>query len=181
MIFDGKRHDTMLSTVLKGVKGGSMDIDRPSMDLVYELAKGHYQMIAQWADSLDNKVIGLFGLTTIIIGVITAFTAKNITLDWSITPLCVGTLAFIANVYFALKSFQTREFMIGYDPGILLEQYSSLKTDDVKYWIMKHDGENWERNRKLINDKADALRWAVVAAAAEVIALVAWLVVIRLS
>jgi hypothetical protein len=158
-----------------------MDTERPSMDLVYDLAKGHYQMIAQWADSLDNKVVGLFSLSTIIIGVITAFTAKNIAWDWRVIPLCVGALAFVVNVCYALKSFQTREFILGYDPGVLLEEYSSLKPDEAKYWIMKHDGQNWEGNRKLINDKADALRWSIVATAIEVVALLFWLVVSSLS
>ncbi len=158
-----------------------MDTERPSIDLVFDLAKGHYQMIAQWADSLDNKVVGLFSLTTIIIGVITAFTAKNIAWDWRVIPLCVGALAFVASVCFALKSFQNREFMLGYDPGVLLEEYAPLKSDEVKYWIMKHDGQNWEQNRKLINDKADALRWAIVAAATEVVALTVWLAVSSLS
>lgn len=158
-----------------------MDTERPSIDLVFDLAKGHYQMVAQWADSLDNKVVGLFSLTTIIIAAITGFTAKNITLDWRVIPFGVGAIAFVASVCFALKSFQTREFMLGYDPGVLLEQYAPLRSDEVKYWIMKHDGQNWEGNRKLINDKADALRWAIVAATIEMVALTAWLVVSSLS
>jgi hypothetical protein len=71
--------------------------------------------------------------------------------------------------------------MLGYDPGILLDEYASLKPDEAKYWVMKHDGQNWEQNRKLINNKAETLRWAIVAAATEVVALIVWLAVSSLS
>ena len=158
-----------------------MQTNRPSIDLVYDLAQGHYQTIAQWADSLDNKVVGLFSLSTIIITVITGFTAKSIALDWHVTPLCIGALAFLTHVVLALKSYQARDFMLGYDPAVLLEQYAALEVDKAKYWIMKYDGQNWEHNRQVINAKADSLRWAIVFAAIEVVALLVWLAVFSLS
>lgn len=154
-----------------------MNNQMPSLDLMYELVKDNYERVSRWADSLDNKVIGLFGLTTILIGAVTAVTASSIVWNAHIIPLCVAIVAFIVSSCFALRCFQTRQFMLGYDPGVLLEDYASLQPNEAKYWVMKHDAYNYEHNRQLINEKADALRWAILAAAIEVIALVIWMVV----
>lgn len=149
----------------------------PSLDLIYELTKRNYQTVAQWADSLDNKVVGLFGLSAVVVGVVTAVTAASIAWDVRIIPFCMAIAAFVVGSCFALKSYQSREFMLGYDPGVLLEDYAPLEPDEAKYLIMKYDGQNWEHNRQLLNDKADALRWAIIATAFELTALVIWLLV----
>lgn len=153
-----------------------MNIQRPSLDLMYDLTKDNYHMIAEWADSLDNKVIGLFGLMTVLISVVTALTASSITWDLRVAPLGIAFIAFISGISFALRSFQTRQFIFGYDPGILVEHYTSLQPDEAKYWIMRHDGHNWKHNARVINDKADALRWAIVSSAVEVTTLIVWLI-----
>jgi hypothetical protein len=154
-----------------------MNNNWPSLDVIYELTKGNYQMVTQWADSLDNKVVGLFGLSTVVIGVVTAFTATSIAWDVRIIPLCIAITAFVVSSCFALKSYQSREFMLGYNPGVLLEDYASLQPEETRYLIMKYDGQNWEHNRQLLNNKADALRWAIVATGVEVTASVIWLLV----
>lgn len=154
-----------------------MKPDRPSLDTLFELSRGHYETVAKWADSIDNKSVGLFGLMTFLIGAITAFNRNQIAWDWTIVPLLIAAAAFCLALVFVLTSFQTRQFILGYHPGVLLEDYAEYTPAEAKYWIMKHDGQNWEHNRQVLNDKADMLRLAILATGFEVAALVVWLIV----
>jgi len=161
---------------------------KPSIDIIYEMVKDQHTLISAWSDSLDNKVIGLFGLTTLILGAVTALNKAyfaspilkegHVTLDWSLAPLVIAALSFIISSIFCLKTFQTKGYSLGVDPRILLEDYASFTPDESKHWLVKFDGEHWEQNLKALNEKASSLRIAIIAATVEIIALVAWIIVV---
>jgi hypothetical protein len=149
----------------------------PSIDLIYDMVKEQHEFISDWADSLDNKVAALFGLTTILIGAFTALNKGEISYGWTFVPLGIAALSFVVSSVCAFLSFQPRKLFFGLNPTILLDDYASEVDEETKYSLVKFDGDHWEQNCESINDKASWLNRAIIAAVFEMIALVAWIIV----
>ena len=150
----------------------------PSIDLVYDMINDQHKLISDWCDSLDNKVVGLFGVTTLFIGIITTVNKGNLALNWQLIPFVVAVIAFAVSCLFSFRSFQTRRFYIGLDPRILLADYASRQPEDAKYYLVNYDGQYWEQNLEAVNKKACSLRVAIFAGAVEIIALIVWVVLV---
>lgn len=148
-----------------------------SIDLIYEMMKEQHSLLSSWSDSLDNKVISLFSLTALIIGAITALNKGQITTDWHLVPLVISTLSFVVSSLFCLKAYQTKKLSLGLDIKILLEQYVLSSPIELKYWLIKFDGEHNKNNIKTMNVKADSVNIAITAGAIEIISLVVWIII----
>ena len=120
--------------------------DFPSIDLCYQISRNQTEILSKWTDSIDNKTIALFGTSTLLIGIISAFQAERLSLDLKIIPFMIAVLSFMISAYFAWHSFRLRTFLILYDPQILLDDYAPREPADAKEWLLKNDSENFERN-----------------------------------
>ncbi len=123
----------------------------PSLDLAYEASKGHYEMVSKWIDSIDNKIIAVFSVASLFIGILATF--KDVTPAFSSTFIlfCLATASFIAIAYFCWNGFRTRTFIMGNNPKKLLEQYASRNPDDTKRYLLKYWGENFEHNLSILH------------------------------
>lgn len=153
-----------------------MKQDLPSLDLAYEASKGHYEMVARWVDSIDNKIIAVFSVASLLIGILATF--KGVSPEWHFTFIifCLATAFFIATATFCWKGFRTRTFIMGNNPRKLLEQYAPLNPDETKRYLLKYWGENYEYNLTVLRQKSSALKWAIPSAGVEVLLLLCWLI-----
>lgn len=145
----------------------------PSLDLAYEASKGHYEMVAKWNDSLDNKIIAVFSVASLLIGILAAF--KSVQAISSPT-FYLAAVFFIVTASLCWKGFKPKTFMMGNNPKKLLEQYAPLNTNDAKWYLLKYSGENYEHNLSILRQKSSALKWAVSTAGIEVMLLLIWLI-----
>ena len=148
----------------------------PSLDLAYEVSKGHYEMVAKWIDSIDSKIVAVFSVASLFIGILLTFKGVTPMWDWVFIIFCLAAASFVATAYFCWNGFRTRRFIMGNNPRKLLEQYASREPDYTKEYLLKYWGENFEHNLSILQQKAFALRWAITCAGIEVILLLVWLV-----
>jgi hypothetical protein len=150
----------------------------PSMDVTYEWGRTSPERLSDEASSLDSKIIGLFAVASIIIGVASTFT-KAIKLDWTLTPFAIAVVSFLivfVKSFWALRAF---EFQVADCPQILKEDWWPLEPSvaKVKYW--EHVQTAFEQNYKCVKAKGRTLRLIIPLVALEVIALVMWLFLLR--
>lgn len=156
-----------LNTVLK----------ESSIDLIYDMILEQHKKISSWSDSLDNKIIGLFSLTVVIVGTITALNSGQLTADWHVVPLVISVFSFIVSSLLCLKAYQTKKFSLGLDTKILFEDYVKHPPSVTKYLLIKHDTKHSNKDIKTINDKANLLNLAILAGAFEIVSLIIWIII----
>ena len=150
----------------------------PSIDLIYEMMIDQHKLISDWCDALDNKVIGLFGITTLFIGIITTLNKSNLGLNWSLVAFAVAIVAFVLSSCYSFRSFLTRRFSLGLDPRVLLRDYAILQPQETKQHLIEFDSQHWEQNVEVLNEKSHALHIAIIWGAIEIIALIFWVILV---
>jgi len=155
-----------------------MTNDLPSLDLAFDVSKGHYEMVAKWIDSIDNKIVAVFSVASLLIGLLATF--RGVTPEYSFTFMlfCLATASFIVTGGFCWHGFRTRTFIMGNNPKKLLEQYALRSPNYTKRYLLKYWGENFEHNLCILRQKAVALKWAIRFAGVEVLLLLAWLIIV---
>jgi hypothetical protein len=150
-----------------------------TMEIMFNEACHGQDVVSQWSDAIDAKVLSVFGGSTALIGVIPALggvSAKG----WEWLPWIIAGGAWVVVSIFCCIGYRAREYLLSPDPNVILQEaWISLPPERYHYFRIRDMGRAWEANRTEIAAKAGALAWAIPFVALESGALLAALIVQR--
>ena len=146
----------------------------PSRDLMYDWGRGAPEQLSKEADALDTKIIAIFSMACLIIGVITAL-AEKVRYDTTFIPFAVAFVSFIVILARSLWVIRPQWLFIADSPRVLKEDYWELEPEEArdKYWDWVE--KDFDINYKIVRSKGQTLRWIVPLLAIETISLLVWL------
>ena len=148
----------------------------PSLDLIFELTRDHYEVIGKWADSLDNKAISIFSVGALLIGVITAIETPTLMCTWQAVLFILAVVSFITTSIFAWKAFRVRGYIATLDPDVLFKEYATRNVSCAKYYLVEYAAKNYKYNKAILEKKAKHVHISMIFVGIEIIALVIWVV-----
>ena len=146
----------------------------PSMDVTYEWGRTASEKLSNEASALDTKIIGLFATASIIITVASAV-AKELKIDWTLTPFVIAGICFIIVFGKSFWALRATKFVVATSPIILKEDWWVLEPDMVKIKYWKHIEDAFTKNYTSVDSKGRTLQLILPLVALEVVSLLVWL------
>lgn len=142
--------------------------DEKTALMAYEHAREMQRTAETWIDAIDNKVVTVFGVSSGVIGVVTALASLPegaiARIPWI---LALGAWGFSA--FYCWTAFKPREFRLDPEARLLLdEKWLSLKSPQFLLDRLSNMGTSVAFNKTVLSEKANALRRALGWAVAEV-------------
>jgi len=140
--------------------------DERTAQLAYEHAREMQRTVEAWIDSLDNKVVAVFGVASGVISLVTSLAGLPPG-TWG-RGLWAGALgAWLVSALYCRKAFKPNDFRLDPDARVLLDQkWLSLKPQQFLLDRLNNMGVSVGHNQTALKGKAEALRlalgWAVV-------------------
>jgi hypothetical protein len=154
-----------------------MCLKNNSIDLLYDITIKQHELISRWADSIDNKIIALFGITLAIFGVVLSMNIEAIAFNVKAAPLVLSLLFFAASSICGLEGISPKPFSLFCDQEIL-SNLSSKTNEEIKSFLVEGSAKKWKRHKTVLEDKARALKRMVILIGCQVILLTIWLIII---
>jgi len=151
-------------------KNNSQPIKRDTLDFIFEYTKNASEVQLKDVESLDNKVIQILSISSIIIGLI-AFAIGRSNINYlALMPLVIALLAYIALVISAFIHLKARGFRRSIQADVLWENYWQDDIEEIKHSLVDDIGKAYAHNKRMIDKKARILLYVTIFAAIEVIA-----------
>lgn len=132
-----------------------------TMEIMFDEARQGQAFLSQWADAIDAKVLGVFGAASVLIGAIPAIGGVKAH-GWEWTPWVVAGIAWAIASILCWMAYGTRSYLLGPDPSTILnESWTSLAPNSYRFYRIRDMGKAWSNNQEVINEKAEALGWAL--------------------
>ena len=142
------------------------------------------------ADTLDTKIVAIFSVATVIIGVVPPIInswvsrqSMSILQDyWALSLLIFAGICYLVVFGFSLWSCWTRAFGIIPSINYVYERLDVNPSDMRKTIVIKHMKKAYDRNKDIVRHKAKTLRIVIIMVGIEVLFLlclftrVSWLV-----
>ena len=144
------------------------DWDERTTQLAYEHAREMQRTVEGWIDSLDNKVVAVFGVASGVIGLVTSLAGLP-SGSWG-RGLWIGALgAWVISALHCWSAFKPNDYRLDPDARVLLnEKWLSLKTAQFLLDRLNNMGVSVGHNQTALKEKAKALRRALGWAVAEI-------------
>lgn len=148
-----------------------------TVDLVFELSKDEYLKLLQEADALDGKLVAIFGIGSIMIGVISGlgqdtFSAAS---QWDWTLFSLASLFFGVTVGLCTAGLWRRQFIGPLNPAKVQELYLRKDPAQAKKEHLEFLTAYYATNLRHVRNKGFFAYWALPALGGEVALLFAWL------
>ncbi len=146
----------------------------PSLDLAFDWVKNVLNSQCEASDILESKATTLFSMSTAVLGIgvsagILAFE------DVGFVTYFFGALALASYGWvfgYSISAIQPRKFEKLDNPITIRERYWDMTPSQFKVELLSHIEDSYLKNDLNLRKKANAIRWLVVATAAEVFFLV---------
>ena len=151
-----------------------MKTDKETRDLTFEWVRNSPERLSEIANALDSKIINVFSISCLIIGVITALSRS---LRWNLTiiPFVVACISFILILVFSLLGIRPQWLFNVDSPRIIREDYWELAPDEAKKKYWEWVERDFDDNLKVVKLKGFVLKLIVPLLAMETILLMVWL------
>ena len=151
-----------------------------TMELAYQEARQAALDAEKWADALDAKVATVFSVAAGIVTLVPAFQGSWSPIQavlWAIAAVC-----FLVVAHHCRRAYAPRRFRFGPNPSTLqTPEWLALPRSRYCYRMLEWLGKTFERNREIVEAKAEALSSAMLWIALEVVALSLALILPRLD
>ena len=147
--------------------------ERPSLDIAFELARTAPQELLGYSDALDTKALTLFVAASVIIGV-TAALVKDIEINMTLALFIAAFCYYGIVMWKGLRVILPKRMKGLNNPEILRKIYWDQPPNNTKeeYWTYLEKAV--QELNEIVESKARAVKWCVLAFPSEVILLVAW-------
>ena len=142
--------------------------------LAFEESTALRAMYTTWFDAADAKIVAVFSVGAAIVGLAPALhwgkRLSGLPRDLWIFAL----VAWLVAAFCCWSAYSPREFRIDPHPRILTgSDWLSLDTAEYRFYRLEDMGKTHDKNLDQVKRKAGLVRWAMIATAAEVVALAA--------
>jgi hypothetical protein len=145
--------------------------DAETLRLAFQDSAQMLTVDVTWAESLDAKVVAIFSVSSVVVGLAPALTAGSKSpgtwLFWAAALLSWGWAA--VHCY---RAYRPRDFTVGPSPQKTLDsKWLSLDPSKYRFYAIRDMAEAHEKNRRLFAEKAQHMDTALFATALEVLCL----------
>lgn len=150
-----------------------------TLSLAYEEAKGVQTLLSSWSDALDAKVVAVFGVASIIMGLAPVLRRPDAP-GWTLIVLLLALACWLAAVFNCRRAYSPKDFRVGPDPASIQESdWRDLTPAEYRRFRLRDMADSCDFNQERVLEKANALGWAILFTAVEVPLLVLGLYVVR--
>jgi hypothetical protein len=143
------------------------DVPSDSLDFIFDYTKGAPDIQLEDIASLDNKMVQIFSAASVIIGLGgISSSAGHPASAWFIA---FAVLAYVGVGIAALVHLRGRELRRSRHADALWQRLWNHSVTDIKHSLVQDIADAYAHNKTVTKDKAGTLRWALLAAAAEVV------------
>jgi hypothetical protein len=144
-------------------------MERPpseTLDFILDYTKGAPSRQAETSHSLGAKALQVFAAGSIVLGLAAAGPLRHGAAAWFFGAALLGYLVVAVAAFAVLR---TREFRVVDDADNIWPRYWNAELADVKHGLLEDITSAYAENADLLGSKGRALKWLVVARAAEVL------------
>ncbi len=146
----------------------SKELRPETLDFIYEHVRDAPAQQRQTRDSLDTKMVQIFGAASIVIGLVGVSSGELDGGGMVDALLIAAVTAYVATALITFYGVQVRRFRRSVQADELWNRYWWRKPDEAKHAIVHDVGKAYGHNRGLLRDKARAVRAGVLSAGLEV-------------
>ncbi|MDD4876935.1 MAG: hypothetical protein PHQ86_07400 [Dehalococcoidales bacterium] len=146
------------------------EINRESLDFIFEYTRNAPELQLKDVEALDNKVIQILSVASVIIGLIGFVIGKANINVLSLIALLIALLAYIVLAIFAFIHLKSTNFRRSGQADTLWDEFWSDDVKSIKHSLVADISKAYAFNKTLINKKARTLLCVVIFAAVEVVA-----------
>ena len=155
-------------------------VEPKTLNSAYNLAIKALDSSSREASSIDTKLIGIFAVSIIVVGLLPIVPGNPGLTIWHYWPngfLYLGVGAFLWVGFWVYQGFRTRDFnaVATLSPGLLRKYYWHFDADTFKIEIYEWVQTAWDDNRRHRDSKSTAFISVLPAAALEIIFLLVWI------
>jgi hypothetical protein len=150
------------------------NINSKTRDLTFEWVRNSPERLSEISNTLDSKIINVFSISCLIIGVITAL-SKSLRWNLTIIPFLAACLSFILILIFSLLGIRPQWLFNVDSPQIIREDYWELEPDEAKNKYWEWVEKDYDENLKVVKLKGIVLKVIVPLLAMETTFLMIWL------
>jgi hypothetical protein len=143
----------------------------PSLDLSFEWVKNVLSEQSHDADALETKATTLFSVATVILGLVISAGVLSLHNTINLSAIIFGALTLISYgwaIGFSIAGIRLLRYETLDNPIIIREEFWDLKPTQFKIELLTHMEDSFSKNESKLKYKAKAIRWLIVAIAAEV-------------
>jgi hypothetical protein len=155
-------------------------IKQDTLDFIFEYIKGAPEIQLKDVELLDNKVIQILSVTSIIIGLIGLVIEKGIVGIMALTSLVIALIAYIVIVILSLVHLKAIEYRRSIQADQLWDTFWDDDITDIKHSLVADIRDAYIYNKEQIIKKRHLLFSIIICAAIEVIAVGAFIISIIL-
>jgi hypothetical protein len=140
-----------------------------SLDLLFRLVEPAPSAQLKSVDALDAKVVQMFAAGSVLVGLAAVAGAHN----GLAVSVCVAAaiLAFLALAFQTVKALWLRRFRTTIAPDQLWRESWPESREAIKHAIVADIADGYAKNEERLNDKRQALGFALIALAVEATAI----------
>ena len=155
-------------------------VEPKTLNSAYNLAIKALDSSSREASSIDTKLIGIFAVSIIVVGLLPIVPGNPGLTIWHYWPnwfLYLGVGAFLWVGFWVYQGFRARDFnaVATLSPSLLRKYYWHFDEDTFKMEIYEWVQTAWDDNRRHLDSKSTAFILALPAAALEIIFLQVWI------
>jgi hypothetical protein len=134
-----------------------------TLDFIFDFVKDAPERQLHDAEMLDNKIIQILSVASIIIGLV-GFGVGKISLNHTaeIAPLIVAILAYIVVVCLSIIHLKAISFRRSLHADELWQEHWDENVVDIKHDLVADIGEAYGHNKGIIDKKKVTLLWTLV-------------------
>jgi hypothetical protein len=145
-----------LRDVSEGEDVMNSDLNKSTVDTIYDFIKDAPERQIDNANTLDNKMVQVFAAAGVVIGLL-GFASGNLGSAWYITACLLGALiSYAATAFIALSQLRPKLFMRSMHGDTLWPITWQLTDLEVKHAIIADVTKSYGHNRSLLASKARA-------------------------
>jgi hypothetical protein len=137
-----------------------------TLDFILDYTKGTPRRQAEVSHEIDTKALQVFAAASIVLGLAAAGPLREGTAAWLFGA---ALFAYVAAAVAAFCVLRTRDFRIVDDADNIWPRYWNVELLDVKHALVDDITSASAENADLLGSIGRALKWLVVATAAEVL------------
>jgi hypothetical protein len=157
------------------------EINKDTLEFIFEYIKDAPEAQLKDVEALDNKVIQILSVSSLIIGLIGFVIGKSGINFPALLVLFLGLLAYVALAVTAFIHLKSANFRRSFQADVLWKTFWADDVGAVKQSLVDDIGETYAFNKGLINKKAKTLLFVVIFAAIEVVAVGSFVICAALS
>jgi len=146
------------------------EVKEDTLNFIFEYTKDAPETQLKDVEGLDNKVIQILSVSSVIIGLVGFAIGKNGIGFPALWPLILALLAYMGMAVLSFAHLKPADFRRSFQADKLWAYFWNADIQDIKHSLVSDISEAYAFNKEQINKKAHTLRYVIICAAVEVVA-----------